>query len=145
MYNLIIDDIRDAKDCYLHRERQKLVDFSGVPAGLWDIVRNYDQFIFKIKKYGVPLRVSFDNDLCQNHMLLYIEAAKSNIFEYEEVQPKMGVHALQWLLDFCKKEEKELPIIYIHTANYFARFKMREMLGLESHAETKSEGGVIIS
>lgn len=144
-FALIIDDTRNASECYLHGEKQKLVDFSGIPEGSWNIVRNYNQFIRYIKTKGVPHHISFDNDLCQDHMLLYVEAAKSGNFEWFETQPRMGIHALEWLLNYCKKNNVDRPTIYINTANFFARAKMEEMLGRESLPDEKSAGGIIIS
>lgn len=141
----MLDDVRDPKDCYLHGEKKKLVDFSGIPAGSWNIVRDYDQFIFKIKKYGIPLAISFDNDLAPQHYKDYQKAALSGYFDWQFVQPKMGLHALTYILELCKKENKKIPKIYIHTANHFARAEMERILGLESSAELKSDGGIIIS
>jgi hypothetical protein len=126
---LMLDDIRDVKDCYLYGEKIKLEDKLKIPRGSWKIVRNYDQFVFSIKNHGVPTHVSFDNDLCPNHYEIFIKAASEGGFlDWQFVQPKMGLHALEFLIDFCNKEKIEIPIIYIHTANHLAREEMQNIL-----------------
>lgn len=126
---LILDDIRDAKDCFLHGEREKLVDKSKTPAGSWQVVRSFDEFVFWIKKHGIPVKVSFDNDLCQKHYELFVEASKTGAeLEWRDIQPRMGIYALFWFLNYCKIKNTELPEIYFHTANPIARFEMEKLL-----------------
>jgi len=132
---LFLDDIRDPKDGYLHGEKTKLVDESGIPAGCWQVVRTYDQFVRFVKKYGVPKTISFDNDLDPSHYQVYMKAVQSGYFEWLFIQPKMGLHALDFLLKYCRTNHVQVPRIYIHTANHMARQEMVNMI------QRFSEGG----
>lgn len=127
-YNLFLDDIRDVKDGYCQGEKMKLEDLSQIPRGNWKVVRDYDQFVYSIKNHGIPMRVSFDNDLCEKHMLQYIDSYKTGIFEWEGACPKMGIHCLNYLLDACRTSNTPLPIIFIHTANSKAREIMNTII-----------------
>jgi len=142
---LMLDDVRDVKDCYLYDLKRKLETESQIPRGLWKVVRSYDQFVFSIKNHGVPRVVSFDNDLHRDHYDIFSKASLEGFFDWKFVQPKMGLHALEFLIDFCKTNEIELPIIYIHTANPFAREEMNKILNIEKKTlDIFSEGGILL-
>lgn len=144
-YNLFLDDVRNVKDAYLYGEKMSLEEFSGIDRSKWAIVRDYDEFCKYIKTWGVPNSVSLDNDLHESAYALYADAVKTGFFDWKFADPKMGVHALIFLLNYCKKENKPIPKIYLHTANAYAREEMTRILGLEPSIEKKSGGGIIIS
>lgn len=126
---LFLDDIRDVQHAFLHGEQIELERFSGIPRGSWDIVRSYDEFVKSIKERGIPTHVSFDNDLCENHYKLFIKASnEGGFFDWKFANPKMGLHALQFLINHCKENGVATPIIYIHSANSLARAEMKKMI-----------------
>ena len=101
---------------------------SGIPIAYWKVVRSYEQFMHFIRNQGMPRVISFDNDLHPTHYGHYAEACNTGKFYWENVQPKMGIHALQYILNTCKELELKLPIFYIHTANHLAREEMYKLI-----------------
>lgn len=126
---LFLDDLRDPAAGYLYHEKVSLVEKSQIPAGSWTVRRDYDQFVRYIKEKGVPRAVSFDNDLHPSHYEAYIKASSSGEeFDWTFIQPRMGIHCLKFLIEYCERYSIDLPIIYIHTANEYARGAMRIMV-----------------
>lgn len=119
-YALILDDIREAKDCWLHDEGVSLTEASGIPRGSWEIVRSYDDFRKFILDNGVPSVISFDFDLCREHMVYYIDNYQSENWQIEDLE-KTGFHCLKWLIEFCESNNHKFPRCYAHSANYFGR------------------------
>jgi hypothetical protein len=64
----------------------------------WDIVRNYDDFVYWIRLNGVPDEVSFDHDLGEN-------------------TEKTGYDAVKWLGHYCISENIPFPKWNVHSAN----------------------------
>jgi hypothetical protein len=144
-YALFIDDVRMPNVAYLYGQRKNLIDESRIPQGSWDIVRSYDEFADYIRKNGVPLTISFDNDLCEDHVKYYFEAVASGVFEWRGASPKMGIHCLELILNICKNNEMPLPKIFIHSANHFGRAEMEAMLEINKKClDSFSEGGILL-
>ena len=64
----------------------------------WDIVRNYDEFVFWIRLNGVPDEVSFDHDLGDN-------------------TTETGYSAAKWLGQHCIEKDIPFPKWNVHSAN----------------------------
>ena len=77
----------------------------------WDIVRNYDEFVFWIRLNGVPDEVSFDHDLAE---INYNPLTGAQKFEYYE---KTGLDAAKWLGQHCIEKNIPFPKWNVHSAN----------------------------
>ena len=96
-YNLFLDDIR----------MPNKVSWINLPLVDWVIVRNFDQFTAYIKLHGLPLRVSFDHDLADEHY------AGDSV---QSVNPT-GYDCVKWMVQYCIDHEKPFPEYYLHTLN----------------------------
>ena len=119
---LLLDDIRDSRDCYLYGERMTLKQASGIPHDIWVVVRNYDEFVKYLEENGIPDVVSFDNDLDP-----YLEIVQernmcaSGFYDFRSLPNKTGCHCAEYLAKKCIRENHEVPEYYIHTMNSLAR------------------------
>ena len=64
----------------------------------WDIVRNYDEFVFWVRLHGVPDEVSFDHDLGDNNT-------------------ETGYNCAKWLGQYCIEKNIPFPEWNVHSAN----------------------------
>ena len=64
----------------------------------WDIVRNYDEFVFWVRLHGVPDEVSFDHDLGED-------------------TEKTGLNVAKWLGQYCIEKNTPFPKWNVHSAN----------------------------
>jgi len=122
-YHLFLDDERFPKDV-------KWVELPLVP---WVIVRNYKQFVETIERDGVPLTVSFDHDLADEHYQEFHAANDKRLvnkgnFRYSEMKEKTGYHCAQWLAQYCVDKNHPLPVYYLHTMNHIGKENMRSIL-----------------
>jgi hypothetical protein len=128
-YYLILDDIREPQQCFLHDERKTLQQVSGIPNSSWDIVRSYDDFVAYIENYGIPKVVSFDNDLDpMSEVDIQSEMMKSGEYDNNRLIQKTGCDCAEYLANKCKELQKPIPKYYVHSANTFARPKIRGIL-----------------
>ena len=77
----------------------------------WDIVRNYDEFVFWVRLNGVPDEVSFDHDLAE---IDYNPSTGAQKFKYYE---KTGLDAAKWLGQYCIDKNIPFPKWNVHSAN----------------------------
>lgn len=117
-YKLFLDDIRDLEETYSYTK------FSLFKEKDWIIVRNYTQFIKTIElnyynKNAFPEIISFEHDLAHEH---YLPKEKWGM-DYnswatnQDFNEKTGYNCAEWLIDFCIKNEIELPKHYCHSMN----------------------------
>ena len=78
----------------------------------WDIVRNYDDFVNYIKKNGLPIYISFDNDLGLN---------KKGQVALD------GYAAAKWLVYDSGLDLRSLKY-HVHSANPVAAEQIRGLL-----------------
>lgn len=131
MYNLFLDDYRDPTDCvgYVHP--------MGIRPDLytnnkWVIVKNYDEFVECITKYGLPTLISFDHDLADEHYTPEeywsdYDASK----KYQEsltYKEKTGLDCAKWLVDYCMNNKQELPKYEAHSMNPVGRDNIISLL-----------------
>jgi hypothetical protein len=64
----------------------------------WDIVRNYDEFVFWVRLHGIPDEVSFDHDLGED-------------------TEKTGLNVAKWLGQYCIEKNTLFPKWNVHSAN----------------------------
>lgn len=95
----------------------------------WEIVRSFLEFKNKLLSNGLPTHVSFDHDLADEHY-------DGTISEYENIhdyyvtsdREMTGYDCALFLIDFCKKNELDLPIIYVHSLNPIGRQAIKELI-----------------
>ena len=112
-YNLFLDDLRHPYDCISYMESP------GIYAKWsWVVVKNYDQFIAKIREEGLPSMISFDHDLADAH---YDPAMYEGVEEYsklyETFDEKTGYDCAKWLVDYCMDNGLKLPEFEVHSMN----------------------------
>lgn len=65
------------------------------------VCKNYEQFVDCINEHGLPSRMSFDHDL----------TIKSGTIE------KTGLDCAKWLVEYCLKNDLDLPGCGVHSMN----------------------------
>lgn len=111
LYHLFLDDFRSQIDAF---QLSKDTDYLKLK---WVIVRSYDEFVKTITKNFSkgkwPEVISFDNDLLDEH---YKIGEKSNFKEFDySLTEKTGWHAANWLIEFCKTNNLDLPAFKVHS------------------------------
>ena len=112
MYNLFLDDCREPQD----------VTWVALPLVNWTIARSYADFTRIICTLGMPLRLTFDHDLADEHYREYQWAhSEQNFykgkFNYDKLKEKTGYHCAQWLVEYCMNKGLTIPEYYVHTMN----------------------------
>ena len=112
-YKLFLDDIRNPKDC-VHYMSNKEFYWNNQ----FEVVRNYDEFVEKITKDGLPEIISFDHDLADEHYAPPERWVDYNEWEKEKgFKEKTGMDCAKWLVDYCMDNDKDLPQYFIHSMN----------------------------
>ncbi|MGH1519994.1 cyclic-phosphate processing receiver domain-containing protein [Chryseobacterium sp. JK1] len=109
---LFLDDIRYPIEAY-HYTKQDIFLRND-----WHIVRNFEQFVNRILKKGLPEMISFDHDLADEH---YIKASN----EYVE---KTGYDCAKWLVEYCMENYLDLPKFYCHSMNPVGKKNIESLL-----------------
>ena len=81
------------------------------------IVRDYDDFVEYIETYGIPEIISFDHDLNLEHTNFFFENGgfrNPPDPRYEIFKFKTGYDCALWLIDYCKRNNKELKKVFVH-------------------------------
>lgn len=111
-YSLFLDDVRIPSR----------VTWVKLPPRDWVVVRNYNEFVECIERYGVPTECAFDHDLCSEHYNEFTAAHDERlpdygVIRYNQFKEKTGYDAAKWLTNYCVDNGTPLPIYYIHTLN----------------------------
>lgn len=129
MKNLLwLDDLRNP---FLNEENKIPNDIMD-----WNInwVLNFQQFTKWIEKYGLPDAISFDHDLAHEHYTPeyfwdnYEESKKFQEWKSRSYKEKTGEDCAKWLVNYCMLYNKELPEIFIHSANPVGADNIREVV-----------------
>ena len=86
----------------------------------WIVVRNYDEFVAKIKLHSLGSFevISLDHDLGEGAMVEYYTNTKKNYeLDYNRIPEKTGMDCCRYLVSESMNEKIPLPQIYIHSAN----------------------------
>ncbi len=86
----------------------------------WIVVKNYDEFVYEIKKWGLESFeiISLDHDLGEGAMVEYYTNVKNNFtLNYENIEEKTGMDFCRFLVSESMSKNIPLPQIYIHSAN----------------------------
>jgi hypothetical protein len=124
MYYLFLDDIRNPKDAFCYDDGMTLTDLSGIPNGAWEVVRSFNEFKRVIDTKGLPLVVSFDCDLADEHVNHFLKNCDVGIYEWENFTTKCGIHCAKYLKSTMSDNRVE---VFIHSANHIGRKIIREI------------------
>jgi hypothetical protein len=124
MYYLFLDDIRNPKDAFCYDDNKTLSDLSDIPNGIWEVVRGFDEFKRVIDTKGLPLAISFDCDLADEHVNHYIRNYDVEIYEWENFAVKCGIHCAKYLKSAMGENQVK---VFIHSANHIGRKIIREI------------------
>ena len=128
-FKLFLDDIRQPEDAWIYSERVKLLDKTNTHGCEWEIVRNYNDFCEFINKYGIPEVVSFDHDLCQEHMEHYFDVtSKIGVIEYGNLKTPTGKHCAEFFVDKWKEAGKPKVYVFVHSANRWGQTEIKSVL-----------------
>jgi hypothetical protein len=86
----------------------------------WVVVRNYDEFVTEINKWGLDKYeiISLDHDLGEGAMIEYYTNVKNNFtLDYSNIEEKTGMDCCRFLISESMNKKIPLPQIYIHSAN----------------------------
>lgn len=128
-FKLFLDDIRMPQDAWIYSERVQMLQKSKTQSREWTIVRNYEDFCEFIDKSGIPEMVSFDHDLCDEHIKHYFDfASKNRYIDYSNLKTKTGKHCAEYFLDKWKIAGKPSTQIYVHSANRWGQVEIKNVL-----------------
>ena len=118
-YNLFLDDIRHPYDVAKYIYPTELIPLYTKEK--WKIVRNYNEFVKCITKNGIPLIVSFDHDLSDEHYResMYAPDGRYNKYYTDGTfKEKTGYCCAKWFIEYVQNNSiKELPKIVCHSMN----------------------------
>lgn len=96
----------------------------------WTVVRNYDEFVEKVKELGLEniSSISLDHDLGETAMMEYYTNVSPNYqLDYSHIEEKTGYDCAKWLVNhyyelFPEKRERPrqaivFPQVVVHSAN----------------------------
>jgi hypothetical protein len=110
--NIFLDDIRNPDWVTLYKT-------DPYKEMKWVVVRSYNEFVNYVKENGMPIFVSLDHDLSDEHYSVYEDALNGNIdIRNQSFKEKNGYDALKWLCSYALDNKEKLPEIKFHTANY---------------------------
>lgn len=128
--NLFLDDKRMPSDAYLENLYDNPHDVYVNEE--WGVAESYADFVFWIIYNGLPKIISFDHDLAPSHYApkhLWTDYKKSKEWQEEQVYTKpTGADCAVWLVEYCEKNNFELPVCYCHSANPVGRDKILKIL-----------------
>lgn len=128
MKYLFLDDVREPRDAFEYTQQDMF------KTETWDVVRNYQEFVGKIEKYGLPDIISFDHDLADEH---HVPSEYWNSWEASEnyqkqrendYKEKTGYDCAKWLVEYCLDNECQLPATYCHSMNPIGKAKIESLL-----------------
>jgi len=102
--------------------------------GHYKIVRDYNDFVRVITKYGLPEFITFDHDLAPEH---YREGFAGAAPKYDEYKEKTGYHCAEWLVHYCIKHDLNLPPFQVHSMSPVGRENIRRALDPENFARLR--------
>jgi hypothetical protein len=111
-YYLLLDDVRSVEDV------KKYTKLPNIPDDQWKIVRSYENFVKHIRKNGIPLFVSYDHDLGNEH---YNDFEPDGSINYKKYKEPTGYDCCKFLIEFCKDNKQPHPPAAIHTMNPVGR------------------------
>jgi hypothetical protein len=124
-YILFLDDLRipsDVGDYIFPVELRLLYNHKD-----WKIVRNFEEFVYQIKYYGLPALVSFDHDLGEEEVIKGNDQSDKKE-KTGQNQGKSGYDCAKWLVDYCISKKEKLPDFLVHSMNPVGSQNIKEYL-----------------
>lgn len=126
---LFLDDIRMPEDAWIYPERVKMLEKSKTQSCAWTIVRNYEDFCEFIDKFGIPEMVSFDHDLCEEHIRYYFDfTSKNGYIDYSNIRTKTGKHCAEYFVEKWTEAGKPSTQVFVHSANRWGQVEIKKVL-----------------
>ena len=108
---LFLDDERMPEQAALYMQ-PRIGKLNPIYLEEWEIARTYAQFVIAITKHHKEItHVSFDHDLAS---ISYNPLTQQEHFTYRE---KTGCDCAVWMKNYYTKNNLELPIMFVHSAN----------------------------
>jgi hypothetical protein len=117
-YNLFLDDNRTPKDIWNQTKSPEYAVYN------WVTVKDYDSFIETIQENGLPVRISIDHNLSDEHI---IDTDKKKI-PYDSYKVKTGYDCIIWLVEYCIDYNLPLPKYKIHAEEGLGKKNIENML-----------------
>ncbi len=108
IYKLFLDDIREVKQVH------PLANLNE-----WIVVKNYNEFVNCINTNGMPIFLSLDHDLAEEH---YGANPRSDFKE------KTGYHCAKWLIEKCMNEDTNFPHYVVHSMNPVGKMNITSLV-----------------
>ena len=115
-YHLFLDDERHPWS----------VSWVKIPEAVWQVVRNYDEFVETIETYGIPTFVSFDHDLADAHYVAMLNEVEGRPSDYGT--EKTGFECAKWLVDYCIDREIKFPGYEVHSMNPIGSKRIKDYI-----------------
>jgi hypothetical protein len=81
-------------------------------------VKTYNEFTKWITDNELPLKISFDHDLADEHYAPNERWDDYNKWaDEQDFKEKTGMDCVKWLVDYCLDNNKQLPTWSCHSAN----------------------------
>lgn len=109
IYKLFLDDLREIRQVY------RLADTRE-----WILVKNYTEFVNCVKKNGLPLYLSLDHDLADEHYRPSMYNPDKHYTQYYTdgtFKEKTGYDCAKWLCDYCLDNNLNFPDYQVHSMN----------------------------
>lgn len=124
-YHLFLDDFRHPYDAF---NLWKDTDFLQLK---WIVVRSHDEFVKTITNYFSegkwPDMISYDHDLSDEHYKIG-EKTGYKEFDYSLITIPTGFQSAQWLIEFCKEKNLDLPSFKVHSQSTAGRRNITKVL-----------------
>lgn len=104
----------------IEKKRLYLDDVRTPVSDEWIVVRDYDEFVTEIKKWGLGSYeiISLDHDLGEGAMVEYYTNVKNRYtLDYSNIDEKTGMDCCRFLISESMNKNIPLPQIYVHSAN----------------------------
>jgi len=124
---LFLDDVRNVEDAFSYTGMDI---YTKVP-DLWDVVRNFNDFVKYIENKGIPQLISFDHDLAPEHYResMYAEDKRYNKYYTDGTfKEKTGYDCAKWLVDYCTNNNAKIPIVTCHSMNPIGKENILKVL-----------------
>lgn len=121
---IFLDDFRIPRNClnYMHtRIGDGLVKLYADED--WNIVTNYEEFKTEVMKHFQKItHISFDHDLAEEHYNPSMMVSDDDYDAlYETFREPTGKECAEWLKNYYKKHNRQLPMILVHSMNPVGR------------------------
>jgi len=117
-YNLFLDDKRNPSDIWNHQKSPEYAVYN------WIVVKDFPSFTDTIQDNGIPLRISFDHNLSDEHIM---ESSTKKI-PYNSYKHKTGYDCALWLIEYCLDFNIILPKYKVHAEKGLGKKNIENLL-----------------